>query len=110
MKGVGERENRLHAETRRTKTNKDLLRFQQVSAMTWLALQSRHYQTPGWTVMRLTHVSADSRGGLLMKDVLIIDQAVPTSIQDVLANIALGDKINWFRSKGATYTESNAQI
>jgi hypothetical protein len=45
-----------------------------------------------------------------MKDVTIIDQAVPTSIQELLANIALGDKINWFRSKGATYNEATAQI
>ena len=79
MKGIGEGENRLHAETGVRKRIEDWLRFQQVSAMTWLALQSSHYQTPSWTVMGLTHVSADSRGGLLMKDVLIIDQAVPTS-------------------------------
>ena len=37
-----------------------------------------------------------------MKDVLIIDQAVPTSIQDLLENLALGEKINWLRNKGAT--------
>jgi hypothetical protein len=45
-----------------------------------------------------------------MKDVIIIDQAVPTSIQDMLENIALGDKINWFRNKGATYGEGISQI
>jgi hypothetical protein len=44
------------------------------------------------------------------KDVMIIDQAVPTSIQDLLENIALGDKINWFRSKGATYCEGTPQV
>jgi hypothetical protein len=47
---------------------------------------------------------------LPMKDVIIIDQAVPTSIQEILENIALGDKINWFRNKGATYGEGTAQI
>jgi hypothetical protein len=34
------------------------------------------------------------QGHTAMKDVIIIDQAVPTSIQDILENIALGDKIN----------------
>jgi hypothetical protein len=41
---------------------------------------------------------------------MIIDQAVPTSIQDLLENIALGDKINWFRSTGATYNEATPQV
>lgn len=46
-----------------------------------------------------------------MKDVIIIDQAVPTSIQDLLENIALGDKINWFRQPAATYSnESSPKI
>lgn len=45
-----------------------------------------------------------------MKDVLIIDQAVPTSIQDLLENVALGEKINWLRNKGATYNEGTPQI
>lgn len=45
-----------------------------------------------------------------MKDLMIIDQAVPTSIQDLLENIALSDKINWFRNKGATYNESTPQV
>jgi hypothetical protein len=40
-----------------------------------------------------------------MKDVIIIDRAVPASIQDTLENIALGDKLNWFRSKRATYSD-----
>lgn len=40
-----------------------------------------------------------------MKDVVIIDQAVPTSIQDLLEGIALGDKVNWLRQKRATYSE-----
>jgi len=46
-----------------------------------------------------------------MKDVIVIDQAVPTSIQDMLENIALGDKINWFRQPMATYgSESSPKI
>jgi hypothetical protein len=45
-----------------------------------------------------------------MKDIVIIDQAVPTVVQDLLENIALGDKINWLRSKGATYNEGVSQI
>jgi hypothetical protein len=40
-----------------------------------------------------------------MKDVTIIDQAVPKVIQDLLENLALGDKLNWFRLQGATYTD-----
>ena len=47
---------------------------------------------------------------LLMKDVMIIDKAVPTSIHDVLETIALGDKINWFRQKRATYAEGTPAI
>lgn len=46
----------------------------------------------------------------MIKDVMIIDQAVPTVVQDLLENIALSDKINWFRNKGATYTEGVTQI
>jgi len=38
-----------------------------------------------------------------MQDVTIIDQAVPRSIQDLLEDIALGSKVNWYRQKGATY-------
>ena len=45
-----------------------------------------------------------------MKDVVIIDQAVPTVIQDLLENIALGDKLNWFRLKQATYSEGIRMI
>ena len=45
-----------------------------------------------------------------MKDVIIIDKAVPTSIHDVLETIALGDKINWFRQKRATYAEATPAI
>ncbi len=45
-----------------------------------------------------------------MKDVMIIDKAVPTSIHDVLESIALGDKINWFRQKRATYAEGTPAI
>lgn len=46
----------------------------------------------------------------MIKDVTIIDQAVPTVVQDLLENLALGEKINWFRSKGATYGEGIAHI
>lgn len=45
-----------------------------------------------------------------MQDLLIIDQAVPTSIQNLLENLALGDSINWCRSGGATYSEGVAKI
>jgi len=45
-----------------------------------------------------------------MKDVIVIDQAVPKSIQDLLEGIALGDKFNWFRQKRATYAEGTRQI
>jgi len=45
-----------------------------------------------------------------MKDVVVIDQAVPKVVQDMLENIALGDKINWCRSGGATYGAGASQI
>ncbi len=45
-----------------------------------------------------------------MKDVVIIDRAVPNSIQDMLANIALGDKVNWIRHKNATYGEGAQRV
>lgn len=45
-----------------------------------------------------------------MKDVLIIDQAVPKSVQDMLENIALSEKINWFRHKRATYAEGTPTV
>jgi hypothetical protein len=45
-----------------------------------------------------------------MKDVIIIDQAVPTSVQDMLEDVALGNKINWFRQKRATYDEGTPTI
>ena len=45
-----------------------------------------------------------------MKDVVIIDQAVPRVIQDLLESIALGDKLNWFRLERATYAEGTAKI
>lgn len=45
-----------------------------------------------------------------MKDLVIIDDAVPLAVQDLLQNIALGDKINWFRNKGATYGEGSVPI
>ncbi|MBM3393479.1 MAG: hypothetical protein FJY37_02315 [Betaproteobacteria bacterium] len=41
-----------------------------------------------------------------MKDVTIIDQAVPKSIQDILENITRGDKMNWFRQERATYGDN----
>ena len=45
-----------------------------------------------------------SRSPLIpMKDVMVIDQAVPVDIQDALESIALGNKIQWARSEGATY-------
>lgn len=44
-----------------------------------------------------------------MKDVVVIDQAVPTSTQNMLENIALGESINWFRYPGATYTPGVGQ-
>ena len=40
-----------------------------------------------------------------MRDLMIIDRAVPTSIQDLLENFALSDQIPWVRNKGATYSE-----
>ena len=45
-----------------------------------------------------------------MEDLIIIDQAVPTSVQNLLENVALGDKIHWFRNVGATYNEGTRQI
>jgi hypothetical protein len=42
-----------------------------------------------------------------MNDVIVIDHAVPASIQDMLRDIALGEKVSWSRSKGATYGEAN---
>jgi hypothetical protein len=41
----------------------------------------------------------------MKNDVIVIDHAVPTVVQDLLENIAVGEKINWFRNKGATYCE-----
>jgi len=45
-----------------------------------------------------------------MKDVIIIDQAVPTGVQDLIESIAAGDKINWYRQKRATYPEGARRI
>lgn len=45
-----------------------------------------------------------------IQDILVIDQAVPTSVQDNIRNIALGDKINWFRQTRATYAEGQAPV
>ena len=45
-----------------------------------------------------------------MKDVMIIDQAVPISIQNMLEEIALGGKITWLRNKRATYDEGAPMI
>jgi hypothetical protein len=41
---------------------------------------------------------------------MIIDQAVPKSVQDAIEGVALGNKINWFRYKGATYDEGSPAI
>jgi len=45
----------------------------------------------------------------MLNDVMIIDQAVPRVIQDLLESLALSDKINWFRHKGATYNDGAPQ-
>jgi hypothetical protein len=45
-----------------------------------------------------------------MKDLTIIDRAVPSNVQDMIENIALSDKINWYRQKRATYSEGDPQI
>ncbi|MCC7546400.1 MAG: 2OG-Fe(II) oxygenase [Burkholderiales bacterium] len=45
-----------------------------------------------------------------MQDVIVIDQAVPKVIQDMLENVALGDKIPWMRNGGATYGDNAAKI
>ncbi len=45
-----------------------------------------------------------------MKDVIIIDHAVPTNIQDSLKSIALGEKVTWYRQNRATYNENTPQI
>jgi len=45
-----------------------------------------------------------------MKDVVVIDQAVPKVVQDMLENVALGDKIPWMRSGGATYQDGVGKI
>jgi len=45
-----------------------------------------------------------------MKDVIVIDQAVPASIQDALERVALCDKINWLRQERATYPAGSPLI
>jgi hypothetical protein len=45
-----------------------------------------------------------------MKDLTIIDQAVPVSVQNMIESIALSDKINWFRQKQAVYDEGVVPI
>ncbi|MCW5620005.1 MAG: hypothetical protein KIS79_02725 [Burkholderiales bacterium] len=45
-----------------------------------------------------------------MKDVVVIDQAVPKVVQDMLESIATGEKINWCRNRGATYNDSTPKI
>lgn len=45
-----------------------------------------------------------------MQDVIVIDQSVPKVIQDMIENIALGDKITWFRQPGATYDSAQSKI
>ncbi|MBI1395898.1 MAG: hypothetical protein GC151_07945 [Betaproteobacteria bacterium] len=43
-----------------------------------------------------------------IQDILVIDHAVPTNVQDNIRNIALGDKINWYRQTRATYADGQA--
>jgi len=45
-----------------------------------------------------------------MKDVIVIDQAVPKVVQDMLESVALGEKIPWMRNGGATYNDNTAKI
>jgi len=45
-----------------------------------------------------------------MKDVIVIDHAVPASIQDALERVALCDKINWLRQERATYPAGSPLI
>jgi hypothetical protein len=45
-----------------------------------------------------------------MKDVIVLDQAVPTSVQDLLENIALGGQIPWLRHDRATYVAGSPTI
>lgn len=45
-----------------------------------------------------------------MNDVIIIDQAVPTSVQDSLEKIALSDQIPWLRHDRATYLAGSAPV
>lgn len=46
----------------------------------------------------------------MIKDVIVIDDAVPGVIQNLLEDIALGDKVNWFRNKEATYSGGSAKV
>ena len=46
----------------------------------------------------------------MIKDVTIIEEAVPPSIQGLVENIALGNKISWNRQKGSTYDEGIATV
>ena len=46
----------------------------------------------------------------MMQDVIIIDKAVPGSIQDMLENVASGNQVNWYRSKRATYADGTAPV
>jgi hypothetical protein len=45
-----------------------------------------------------------------MQDVTILDHAVPTSVQDTLEKIALGDQIPWLRHDRATYLAGSPMI
>jgi hypothetical protein len=38
-------------------------------------------------------------------EVIIIDQAVPVSVQNLIEDVALGNKISWFRNRRATYDD-----
>ena len=89
-----------------------LLRVQQVSPMAGLDLSSQ----AGVGLPKLDIDKADTPlestwgGIIMMEEVVIIDRAVPTVIQELLESIALGDKINWFRSRGATYGEATRKV
>jgi hypothetical protein len=43
-------------------------------------------------------------------EVIIIDQAVPVSVQNLIEDVALGNKISWFRNRRATYDDGQPII
>jgi hypothetical protein len=46
-----------------------------------------------------------SEAAPLKDQVIIIDQAVPISVQNLIEDVALGNKISWFRNRRATYDD-----